>query len=81
MGFCRSFFAWYNTEHRHSGIGMLTPEVVHYGLAGDVIESGKQALEVACEAHPERFVRGVPLPQAALINPPVDAWQDRRKLQ
>jgi len=85
VGFCRSFFTWYNTEHRHSGIGMLTPEVVHYGLAREVIESRKQVLEVAFEAHPERFVRGVPLPpalpQAAWINPPVDAWQDRRKLQ
>lgn len=85
VGFCRSFFTWYNTEHRHSGIGMLTPEVVHYGLAGDVIEARKQVLEVAFEAHPERFVRGVPLPpalpQAAWINPPVDALQDRRKLQ
>ena len=64
---------------------MLTPEVVHYGLAGDVIESRKQVLAVAFKAHPERFVRGVPLPpalpQAAWINPPVDAWQDRRKLQ
>ncbi|MCK5724888.1 MAG: IS3 family transposase, partial [Gammaproteobacteria bacterium] len=38
VAFCRSFFTWYNTEHRHSGIGMLTPEVVHYGLARDVVE-------------------------------------------
>ena len=41
VAFCRSFFPWYNTEHRHSGIGMLTPEVVHYGLARDVVESRK----------------------------------------
>src|SRR5437899_9465846 len=27
------FFPWYNTEHRHSGLGMLTPHEVHYGLA------------------------------------------------
>jgi putative transposase len=33
VAFCRHFFTWYNTEHRHSGIGMLAPEVVHYGLA------------------------------------------------
>jgi len=41
---------------------MLTPEVVHYGLAKDVVESRKKVLEVAFEAHPERFVRGIPLP-------------------
>jgi len=85
VAFCRSFFTWYNTEHRHSGIGMLTPEVVHYGLAKDVVESRKKVLEAAFEAHPERFVRGVPmppaLPQAAWINPPQKALVDRKKLQ
>jgi putative transposase len=85
VAFCRSFFTWYNTEHRHSGIGMMTPEVVHYGLARDVIESRKKVLEVAFAAYPERFVRGVPLPpalpQAAWINPPENALEDRRKLQ
>ena len=30
-GFCQRFFPWYNTEHHHSGIGLLTPEVLHYG--------------------------------------------------
>jgi putative transposase len=34
--FCQSFFAWYNKEHRHSGIGLLTPECVHYGRAQGV---------------------------------------------
>ena len=27
---CRHFFLWYNTEHRHSGIAYLTPATVHY---------------------------------------------------
>jgi putative transposase len=85
VAFCRPFFTWYNTEHRHSGIGMLAPEVVHYGLAKDVIECRRRVLEVAFEAHPERFVRGVPLPpalpQAAWINPPADALGDRKILQ
>src|SRR3989454_1380303 len=27
------FFPWYNTEHRHTGLGLLTPHDVHYGLA------------------------------------------------
>jgi putative transposase len=32
-GFCRTFFDWYNQEHRHSGIGLMTPAAVHYGRA------------------------------------------------
>lgn len=30
---CQQFFPWYNTAHRHSGIGLMTPESVHYGRA------------------------------------------------
>ena len=29
IAFCRSFFPWYNTEHRHAGIAMLTPDAHH----------------------------------------------------
>jgi hypothetical protein len=29
--FCREFFAWYNTEHCHAGIGLLTAATVHAG--------------------------------------------------
>ena len=36
-GFCRQFFSWYNDEHKHSGIGLLTPTQVHYGLADDIL--------------------------------------------
>lgn len=85
VAFCRSFFAWYNTEHRHSGIGMLTPEVVHYGLAKDVVESRKKVLQGAFAAHPERFVSGAPLPpalpEAAWINPPEKTVGDKKLLQ
>jgi putative transposase len=34
--FCQGFFSWYNKDHYHSGIGLMTPESVHYGMAGDV---------------------------------------------
>lgn len=72
--FCRTFFSWYNTEHRHSGIGMLTPEQVHYGLSNDVMEKRKEVLRAAYEQHPERFVHGIPTPPRLLesvwINPP-----------
>lgn len=75
--FCRSFFHWYNTEHRHSGIAYLTPEVVHYGLADQVLTDRQAALDEAYRAHPERFVKGAPrvtpLPRAAWINPPAES--------
>ena len=32
--FCREFFRWYNTEHRHSEIGLHTPEDVHLPEGG-----------------------------------------------
>lgn len=72
--FCQSFFQWYNTEHYHSGISLLTPETVHCGLACEVTEARSTTLSRAFETHPERFVRGTPtplaLPKAVWINPP-----------
>jgi putative transposase len=73
--FSDSFFTWYNQEHRHSGIAMLTPEMVHYGRAEAVIAARRLVLEEAYRKHPERFVRQPPeplrLPAAVWINPPV----------
>jgi putative transposase len=72
--FCAEFFPWYNTEHRHSGIGLLTPAVVHAGLADQVTAARAVTLSRAYEAHPERFVRQPPrppaVPTAVWINPP-----------
>jgi len=77
--FCQDFFAWYNFEHHHSGIGLMTPQVVHYGLAQDVFKAREKVLLAAYEAHPERFVRKFPaplqLPQAVWINPPNPAME------
>jgi putative transposase len=74
--FCRRFFQWYNSEHRHSGIAMLTPEAVHAGRAPEVIAARNVVLAEAWRRHPERYVRGCPtapeLPQAVWINPPRD---------
>lgn len=73
--FCRIFFPWYNHEHRHCGIGLLTPATVHYGRAVAVTAQRAGVLMGAFEEHPERFVRGMPrppaYPTAAWINPPV----------
>jgi putative transposase len=77
--FCRRFFGWYNTEHRHSALGLMTPHDVHYGLAEAKWQQRAAVLRAAYAAHPERFPRGVPtpppLPTAAWINksPPVPA--------
>ncbi len=72
--FCRSFFPWYNTEHRHGGIAMLTPEQVHFGRANEILSRREEVLRDAWAAHPERFVSGPPkpqtLPDAVWINPP-----------
>jgi putative transposase len=72
--FCQVFFPWYNNEHHHSGIGLHTPESVHYGLAQDVREARSKVLLTAYEEHPERFVKKVPvppsLPDAVWINKP-----------
>lgn len=73
--FCRDFFTWYNHEHRHSGIAMLTPESVHSGQAHVILSNRSSVLAQAYEQHPERFVKGhpvvKPLPDAVWINRPV----------
>ena len=72
--FCQGFFSWYNGEHRHSGIGLMTPATVHDGRASMVREARQRVLTAAYAAHPERFVRQPPqpplLPHAVWINPP-----------
>ncbi len=74
LSFCRSFFSWYNDEHRHSGLRMLTPSMVHYGQSESVLSRRQSVMAAAYAAHPERFVRGATrvrrLPDAVWINPP-----------
>jgi len=73
--FCQDFFSWYNKEHHHSGIALLTPEQVHYGLAEEITRQRSVVLASAFEQHPIRFKNKLPvpdtLPQAVWINPPV----------
>jgi putative transposase len=73
--FSQTFFPWYNTEHYHSGLGLITPEDVHYGRAVRIVEDRKEVLMAAYERHPERF-RGripkpLPVPDTVWINKPV----------
>ncbi len=72
--YCQSFFPWYNQDHHHSGIALLTPETLHYGRAGEVIEQRQQVLDAAYGRNPERFTHSrpkhPPQPTAVWINPP-----------
>jgi len=79
-GFCREFIAWYNHEHHHSGLAMLTPSQVHHGQTKEVVAFRQAVLEDAYRAHPERFARPpspIPPPTAAWINPPSDTLGPR----
>jgi putative transposase len=64
------FFNRYNAEHRHSGLGLMTPEAVHTGRAGALQKKRQAVLAAAHERHPERFVRGRPSPPAI----PEEVW-------
>jgi putative transposase len=74
--FCRRFFAWYNTEHRHSGIAWHTPHNVHHGHSETIHAVRADVLAAAYARTPERFVRKhpepAPLPAVAWINQPPD---------
>jgi len=76
LGFCHAFFRYYNHEHRHSGIGLMTPHAVHHGLAPQIVAARQDTLLAAYARHPERFVHQPPqpprLPEKAWINPPVE---------
>jgi putative transposase len=66
----RHFFAWYNEKHCHSGLGLLTPAIVHHGPAPVTVEQRRNVLDAAYVAHPERFVRKPPQPPKV----PKDVW-------
>ena len=75
--FCQDFISWYNDEHRHSGLGLLTPAMVHHGQANLILAQRQVVLDAAYLAHPERFVRRppkpLPLPKEVWINKPKDS--------
>jgi putative transposase len=70
---CRAFFQWYNHEHRHESLVMLTPADVHRGQADERIAGRLETLLAAFEQHRNRFVKGAPsprqLPREVAINP------------
>lgn len=74
--FCETFFAYYNHEHRHSGIGYHTPASVHYGTATEVRAKRAETLDAAYAANPARFRHRRPeppkIPAVAWINEPTE---------
>jgi putative transposase len=87
----QTFFPWYNFEHHHSGIGLMTPAAVHFGQAAQLLQNRQAVLQQAYACHSQRFVKGVPrpptLPTAVWINPPktesehpTSAAEDRNNL-
>jgi hypothetical protein len=75
--FCRCFLDWYNRDHHHAGIGLMTPDQMHYGLADQVHAARQVTLDGAFSRNPERFVRKESEPPAkpiaTWINPPSPA--------
>jgi putative transposase len=74
LQYCRTFFPWYNDEHRHSSLVYLTPKQVHYGSAQAALDKRHEVMLAAYREHPQRFVNGPPkpaaLPTEVWINPP-----------
>ena len=70
------FFPWYNTEHRHVGLGLHTPHDVHYGLAEARRAERAAVLTATYLARPDRFVRRPPQPAAL----PTETWINQPKL-
>jgi putative transposase len=77
-----AFFQWYNYEHHHSAIALLTPADVHFGRAQTILDQRQQVLHAAYLKTPERFVKGrsIPpqVPPAVWINPPQPAILEER---
>ena len=77
--FCRAFFDWYNQDHHHLGIGLMTPDQVHYGQVDEVHAARQTTLDHAFRANPRRFVNKAPQPPqkptAVWINPPAQKLQ------
>lgn len=49
--FAVDFFRWYNEEHHHSGISLLTPAALHYGRAPLIIAQRQAVLDAAYIVH------------------------------
>jgi putative transposase len=60
-GFSADFFDWYNHDHHHSGLAMFTPADVHFDRIPQLVVERQATLDLAYDAHPERFPHGRPV--------------------
>jgi putative transposase len=68
--FAQGFFRWYNEEHHHSGLALLTPAMVQYNQTDPILQQRQRVLDAAYQLHPERFVRQATKPAAV----PTEVW-------
>jgi putative transposase len=72
---CQAFVTWYNQQHHHTALALLTPADVHYNRTAEKLAQRQTVLQQAYQNHPERFVKGRPTPaqlaDAVWINQPV----------
>lgn len=60
VGHMDQFMTWYNEDHMHNGLNLLTPAMVHHGRVDQVVAARQSVMAAAYQAHPERFARGLP---------------------
>lgn len=73
VGFGRVFFPWYNEVHRHSGIGLMTPKQVHYGITPQILQARSDTMMQAFLANPARWNGRQPsLPK--ILQPSEEVW-------
>jgi transposase InsO family protein len=68
-----AFVEWYNHQHRHSGIGFVTPDQRHSGEAKAICRHRAQVYEKARQRLPRRWSRSTRCwhqPEVVWINPP-----------
>ena len=74
-GFSVDFFTWYNHEHHHSGLAMLTPADVHFERVEQRVVERQAVLDQAFNVHPERFPHGRPTAR----QPAREVWINKPK--
>jgi putative transposase len=70
------FVAWYNTEHRHSGLRYVTPSQRHRGEADQLLQDRIRVYTAARAKHPERWsgpIRNWSLDSVVWLNPETDS--------
>lgn len=50
-----NFVNWYNTRHRHSGIGYITPEQRASGKEAEILKVRNEVIQTAFKNKPERW--------------------------